>query len=107
MVKSFSSHQNPSAKDTQVSDERFSKAVVPLSMPVDEWMPLSPLRSFHMKTKQSSSLHFCFLDKICDQVSDAILDACLKDDPNSKVACGRFDSVSSDGPAHVCSVGAV
>jgi S-adenosylmethionine synthetase len=26
-------------------------------------------------------------DKICDQVSDAILDACLKDDPNSKVAC--------------------
>lgn len=26
-------------------------------------------------------------DKICDQVSDAVLDACLKDDPNSKVAC--------------------
>ncbi|KAF8077675.1 S-adenosylmethionine synthetase [Lyophyllum atratum] len=26
-------------------------------------------------------------DKICDQVSDAILDACLADDPNSKVAC--------------------
>lgn len=26
-------------------------------------------------------------DKICDQVSDAILDACLKDDPLSKVAC--------------------
>jgi len=26
-------------------------------------------------------------DKICDQVSDAILDACLKDDPDSKVAC--------------------
>jgi S-adenosylmethionine synthetase len=26
-------------------------------------------------------------DKICDQVSDAILDACLKEDPNSKVAC--------------------
>lgn len=26
-------------------------------------------------------------DKICDQVSDAILDACLKDDPWSKVAC--------------------
>merc|ERR1711881_97602 len=26
-------------------------------------------------------------DKLCDQVSDAILDACLKDDPKSKVAC--------------------
>jgi len=26
-------------------------------------------------------------DKICDQVSDAVLDACLKDDPASKVAC--------------------
>jgi len=26
-------------------------------------------------------------DKICDQVSDAVLDACLKNDPDSKVAC--------------------
>jgi S-adenosylmethionine synthetase len=26
-------------------------------------------------------------DKICDQVSDAVLDACLKEDPQSKVAC--------------------
>ncbi len=26
-------------------------------------------------------------DKICDQVSDAILDACLAEDPTSKVAC--------------------
>jgi len=26
-------------------------------------------------------------DKICDQISDAILDACLADDPNSRVAC--------------------
>jgi S-adenosylmethionine synthetase len=26
-------------------------------------------------------------DKICDQVSDAVLDACLKEDPYSKVAC--------------------
>jgi len=26
-------------------------------------------------------------DKLCDQVSDAVLDACLKDDPDSKVAC--------------------
>eukprot|EP01135_Chromosphaera_perkinsii_P003174 Nk52_evm63s236 gene=Nk52_evmTU63s236 len=26
-------------------------------------------------------------DKICDQISDAILDACLAEDPDSKVAC--------------------
>jgi S-adenosylmethionine synthetase len=26
-------------------------------------------------------------DKICDQVSDAVLDACLAQDPNSRVAC--------------------
>lgn len=26
-------------------------------------------------------------DKLCDQVSDAILDACLREDPDSKVAC--------------------
>jgi len=26
-------------------------------------------------------------DKICDQISDAILDACLKEDPEAKVAC--------------------
>ncbi len=26
-------------------------------------------------------------DKIADQISDAILDACLRDDPNSRVAC--------------------
>ena len=26
-------------------------------------------------------------DKVCDQVSDAVLDAMLKDDPNSRVAC--------------------
>ena len=26
-------------------------------------------------------------DKICDQISDAILDACLEQDPFSRVAC--------------------
>merc|ERR1712127_1104963 len=26
-------------------------------------------------------------DKICDQVSDAVLDTCLREDPQSKVAC--------------------
>ena len=29
-------------------------------------------------------------DKLADQVSDAVLDACLKDDPDSRVACETF-----------------
>jgi len=29
-------------------------------------------------------------DKLCDQISDAVLDACLKDDPESHVACETF-----------------
>lgn len=30
-------------------------------------------------------------DKMCDQISDAVLDAHLKQDPNAKVACGKFN----------------
>ena len=33
-------------------------------------------------------------DKLCDQMSDAILDECLKDDPNSRVACETYASAS-------------
>jgi len=33
-------------------------------------------------------------DKLCDQISDAILDVCLKDDPQSRVACETFASTS-------------
>jgi len=33
-------------------------------------------------------------DKLCDQVSDAILDACLTDDPMSRVACETFASTA-------------
>ncbi|MDR0321682.1 MAG: methionine adenosyltransferase [Treponema sp.] len=33
-------------------------------------------------------------DKLCDQVSDAILDACIAEDPQSRVACETFASTS-------------
>ncbi len=33
-------------------------------------------------------------DKLCDQISDAILDACLRDDPASHVACETFASTA-------------
>ena len=29
-------------------------------------------------------------DKVCDQISDAVLDACLKVDSNAHVACETF-----------------
>lgn len=35
-----------------------------------------------------------FPDKMCDQISDAILDAHLKQDPDAKVACGKFNLLS-------------
>eukprot|EP01121_Diplochlamys_sp_Union-15-3_P004516 TRINITY_DN146_c0_g1_i1.p1 TRINITY_DN146_c0_g1~~TRINITY_DN146_c0_g1_i1.p1 ORF type:complete len:422 (-),score=98.63 TRINITY_DN146_c0_g1_i1:63-1235(-) len=46
--------------------------------------PGSPLETFYFTSECVSEGH---PDKLCDQVSDAILDACLKEDPNSKVAC--------------------
>lgn len=33
-------------------------------------------------------------DKLCDQISDAVLDACLSDDPESHVACETFASTA-------------
>jgi S-adenosylmethionine synthetase len=49
-----------------------------------------------MNTSFMSSAHYLFTsesvteghpDKICDQISDAVLDACLEQDPASRVAC--------------------
>lgn len=33
-------------------------------------------------------------DKVCDQISDAILDACLAQDPYSRVACECFTTTN-------------
>ena len=49
-----------------------------------------------MKIKPLKDGHFYFAsesvteghpDKMCDSISDSVLDACLKQDPNAKVAC--------------------
>lgn len=32
----------------------------------------------------------CATDKICDQISDAVLDEHLRQDPDAKVACGKL-----------------
>jgi len=38
-------------------------------------------------------------DKMCDQISDAVLDAHLKSDPDSKVAC---ETVTKTGMIMIC-----
>ena len=41
-------------------------------------------------------------DKLCDQVSDAVLDACLRDDPTSRVlAFTLAGKVEDEPPLHV------
>ncbi|KAL1360068.1 hypothetical protein AAHE18_04G151500 [Arachis hypogaea] len=45
---------------------------------------MSDMETFLFTSKSVNEGH---PDKICDQVSDAILDACLEQDPESKVAC--------------------
>ena len=46
---------------------------------------MSKIRSEHVFTSESVSEGHP--DKVCDQISDAILDACLMGDPDSRVAC--------------------
>ena len=46
---------------------------------------MSKIHAEHVFTSESVSEGHP--DKVCDQVSDAILDACLNGDPNSRVAC--------------------
>ncbi|PFX33550.1 S-adenosylmethionine synthase-like [Stylophora pistillata] len=70
---------------------------------------ISPFpKRFKMNTTDTQNNTFLFTsesvgeghpDKICDQVSDAILDAHLKQDPDAKVAC---ETVSKTGMILVC-----
>ncbi|MBN2684437.1 MAG: methionine adenosyltransferase [Pontiellaceae bacterium] len=46
---------------------------------------MSKIRADHVFTSESVSEGHP--DKVCDQISDAILDACLAQDPKSRVAC--------------------
>ena len=46
---------------------------------------MSKIKRDHIFTSESVSEGHP--DKVCDRISDAILDACLKDDPDSRVAC--------------------
>lgn len=39
---------------------------------------------------------YCSTDKICDQISDAVLDAHLTQDPDAKVACGKYWTIEAE-----------
>ncbi|KAI9196009.1 hypothetical protein LWI28_020230 [Acer negundo] len=72
-----------------VSDKQPSALFLSLS-PISKSINFS--LSFRKKVMEtflftSESVNEGHPDKICDQVSDAILDACLEQDPESKVAC--------------------
>ena len=46
---------------------------------------MSKIKNVHIFTSESVSEGHP--DKVCDRISDAILDACLTQDPQSRVAC--------------------
>ena len=46
---------------------------------------MSKIKSTHVFTSESVSEGHP--DKVCDQISDGVLDACIEQDPNSRVAC--------------------
>lgn len=50
-------------------------------------------------SKLNKFVFIFILDKMCDQISDAILDAHLKQDPNAKVAC---ETVTKTGMILLC-----
>ena len=60
-----------------------------------------------MNVKSLEEGHFFFTsesvteghpDKLCDSLSDAVLDACLTQDPNAKVAC---EAVAKSNMVHI------
>ncbi len=50
-----------------------------------EYREMSKIHAEHVFTSESVSEGHP--DKVCDQISDAVLDACLNQDPESRVAC--------------------
>ena len=54
------------------------------------WQDLKKKKNTHVL------LTYCSTDKICDQISDAVLDAHLTQDPDAKVACGKYWTIEAD-----------
>ena len=82
--KRFFSHRNRWEKDIQVMIKHIF-----LVTPLCGVLFVYPTSIDFVLYMFSISV-FAYLDKLCDQVSDAILDAHLAQDPSAKVACGKF-----------------
>ena len=62
----------------------YSWALELLATPVEEIVLTQPKRNFLFTSESVTEGH---PDKIADQISDAVLDAVMRDDPNGRVAC--------------------
>ncbi|GAB2272300.1 S-adenosylmethionine synthase 1 [Dionaea muscipula] len=65
----------------------LSDFVLYLKSSIDPASPMLTILGMDTFLFTSESVNEGHPDKLCDQVSDAILDACLEQDPESKVAC--------------------
>jgi hypothetical protein len=54
--------------------------------------------SIHPSRHPSVSSWSVYPDKLCNQVSDVVLDACLEQDPDSKVACETCTKTNTEMP---------
>ncbi|OLQ11332.1 S-adenosylmethionine synthase 2 [Symbiodinium microadriaticum] len=70
----------PTEEEEEAEEERFYETA--MAEPAQKKARTS--RTFLFSSESVNEGH---PDKICDQVSDAVLDACLQADPKSKVAC--------------------
>lgn len=52
--------------------------------------------------KSAEKKNLCYsTDKICDQISDAVLDAHVRQDPDAKVACGKSSDIKGSRAVEV------
>ena len=61
-----------------------------------------PVQSGSSSRQPRTKLRFVSVDKICDQISDAILDAHLRQDPDAKVACGKLKEQGCPREGVIC-----
>lgn len=66
---------------TQGRSPQQPKALLQKTLSWDFPFPANVLTLFLLRCSST--------DKICDQISDAVLDAHLRQDPDAKVACGE------------------
>ncbi|CAD6231741.1 unnamed protein product [Miscanthus lutarioriparius] len=72
-----------SSRNLTVAHRKFATLILPHLGGVERSTKMAELDTFLFTSESVNEGH---PDKLCDQISDAVLDACLAEDPNSKVA---------------------